>query len=57
MNRRCRITAPSYGKSFELLAVDYPDQPLYHFYLQRLADLQLNPPPAPWDGVFVLTEK
>ena len=42
---------------FELLAVDHPDQPLYHFYLQRLADLQLNPPPAPWDGVFVLTEK
>jgi adenylate cyclase len=30
---------------------------LYDIYAKRIATLRENPPPAPWDGVFTVTEK
>lgn len=42
---------------FQQLQTDHPEQPLYKLYLQRIAALRTDPPPAAWDGVFTFTEK
>jgi adenylate cyclase len=42
---------------FTQLNQTYPNDILYPLYLQRIADFELNPPPADWDGVYVHTSK
>jgi adenylate cyclase len=38
-----------------LLNID--DRPLYHLYLERIAQFRKAPPPADWDGVYTYTTK
>ncbi|MCP5159500.1 MAG: adenylate/guanylate cyclase domain-containing protein [Gammaproteobacteria bacterium] len=42
---------------FEALQAQYPEQPLYGIYRERIAVLRADPPATEWDGVFTLTVK
>lgn len=35
------------------LSEEFPDKKLYKLYLERIKEFRENPPPSPWDGVFV----
>lgn len=42
---------------FTQLKTTYPHVKLYALYLRRLQELQNNPPPADWDGIYTHLEK
>ncbi len=42
---------------FESLNTSYPDVKLYPFYLKRIAEFVLTPPPTDWDGVYTHLSK
>jgi adenylate cyclase len=43
--------------AFQKVLAIRPDDFASNMYIDRCHDLQKNPPPAPWDGVFTMTKK
>ncbi len=42
---------------FNALQQQHPEARIYQLYLERISELEQDPPGADWDGVYVRTEK
>jgi adenylate cyclase len=42
---------------FSAILAEYPDDTPSRLYIERVAELEINPPPDDWNGVFVMKTK